>query len=321
MKKERDPKKTLSAAASALQSIAKPAVQFLTFVIPHVILLSKSVYNYYEKLPQNALLFIYGFVICFFGGTFPVLFAALQAAEHSGRNAVVLAVSDLANEAIVIIEESKKDDDKDEDKDGKRDVDQISNSEFIARKTKLVLAKMNPEKVDNAISSIYRVWLAVAAVLMIEFAQTISMAMSISDFLKKPIDRFLAPTVRMAVPDQYHKWVPVVLGWTAKAIAIAIAFTIDSVVSGFASALKGGLMMAQATYQFLVFREIKLGGLVKSPDHNESSLDEGLSYVFAGLGFYFQLRSGFSLPFPLNFLLFPFRFAENWIKWSLIKNS
>ena len=321
MKKAQAPTKTLSGAASALQAIAKPAVQLLTLVIPYIILYSKLVYQTYEKLPQNALLFIYGFVFCFFGGTFPVLFAAIQAAEYTGRNAVVLAVSDLANEAIVIIEESKKDDDKDEDNDGKKDVHQISNSEYIARKTKLVLAKINPEKVDKAIASIYKVWLAVAAVLLIEFAQTISMAMTIADFLKKPIDRVLAPTVRMAVPDQYHKWVPVILGWTAKAIAMTIAFTIDSVVSGFASALKGGLMMAQAIYQFLVVREIKLGGLLKSPDHNESNLDEYLSFVFAGLGFFFQLKSGFSLPFPLNFVLFPFRFAENWIKWSLIKRS
>lgn len=321
MSTKRDPKKDISGAAKALQSIARPAVEFLTTLIPPLIHYSKLAYKYYEKLPQNALLFIYGFVFCFFGGTFPVLFAAIQAAEYTGRKAVMLALSDLANEAIVIIEESKKDDEKDEDNDGTKDVLQISNSEFLARKTKLVLAKMDPEKIDKAISSIYKVWLAVAAVLSIEFARTISMAMAISDFLKKPINHFIAPAVQIAVPDQYHKWVPVVLGWTAKAVAMTIAFTVQSVISGFASALKGGLMMAQALYQFLVAHDIKLGGLVTSPDHNESSLDEALSYVFAGLGFFVQFRSGFSLPFPLNVLLFPFQLAENWIRWSITKRS
>lgn len=50
----------------------------------------------------------------------------------------------------------------------------------------LVLRKMNPEKVDTAMASLYKVWLSVAAVLSIQFARTISMALAIADFLKKP---------------------------------------------------------------------------------------------------------------------------------------
>ena len=45
---------------------------------------------------------------------------------------------------------------------------------------------MNPEKVDKAVGAIYKVWLAVAAVLSIQFARTIAMALAIADFLKKP---------------------------------------------------------------------------------------------------------------------------------------
>ena len=103
------------------------------------------------------MLFIYGFVFCFFGGTFPTLFAAIQAAEYGGRKTVMNAITDLADEALVIMEEVKKDDDVDENKDGKKDVDQISGAELLKRKTLLVLKKMNPEKIDKAISSIYRV--------------------------------------------------------------------------------------------------------------------------------------------------------------------
>lgn len=317
--KDRDLKKNLSAAAKVLQGVAKPIVNGLTVAIPLVIQGTKAVYEQYSKLPQNALLFLYGFVFCFFGGTFPVLFAALQAAEYSGRATVIQAVSDLANEALAIIEESKKDNEKDEDKDGKSDVDQISSAEFVKRKTLLVLRKMNPEKIDKALASIYKVWLAVAAVLAIQFAKTISMAMAISDFVKKPLNRFVAPTVQMAVPDEYDKWVPIVLGWIAKSIAISIAFYIQSVLSGVASALKGGLMMAQATYQFLAHREIF--GLLASKDHNESVLDEALSYIFAALGFYTQFRAGFSLPVPLNYILWPFQLAETYLRWSITKTA
>lgn len=114
------------------------------------------------------------------------MFAALQAAEYGGRKTVMDAIVDLADEALIIIEETKKDDDVDADKDGKKDVKQISGSELLKRKTLLVLKKMNPEKIDKAVSSIYKVWLSVAAVLAVQFARTISMALAIAEFLQKP---------------------------------------------------------------------------------------------------------------------------------------
>jgi hypothetical protein len=97
-------------------------------------------------------------VFCFFGGTFPTLFAAIQAAEYGGRKVVMKSIVDLADETLVIIEESKKDDDVDADKDGKKDVDGISGADLLKRKTLLVLKKMNPEKIDKAIGSSYKVY-------------------------------------------------------------------------------------------------------------------------------------------------------------------
>ena len=209
----KDVQKKLSGAADALQKIAKPVFEFLVVALPVVITYFGKARAAFEKLPQNALNFVIGFIFCFFGGMYPVLFAAVQAAEHGGRQAVMEAVQDLAKEATIIIEESKKDDKVDADKDGKNDTSELSNKEYMMRKTNLVLTKMNPEKVDKAISRIYRVWLSVVAVLAVQFAQAISMALAISDFMKRPVDRFIAPTVKMATPDEYDKWVPIILGW------------------------------------------------------------------------------------------------------------
>lgn len=331
----------LNATAKTLQAIAKPILDILTVVVPVAITTIRKVHTSFQKLPQNALLFVYGGVFCFFGGTFPTLFAALQAAEHGGRQTVLDALSDLSDEAMIIVNETKKDDDVDENKDGKSDIKNLSSSEFLARKTKLVLKKMNPEKLDKAISSMYRVWLSVAAVLSIRFARTISMALSIADFLKQPVDRFITPTLSMAIPDDYDKWVPVVMSWIIKTIAMSIAWkiqvryridqlspnycanerlwfplNIQSVMSAFTSALSGGLMMARAAYQFFVHRKVKLFGMFPS-DHTESSVDETMSYIFAALGFYFQFKHHFSLPFPLNLILWPFGIAEYYIKWTI----
>lgn len=161
-----------------------------------------------------------GSVFCFFGGTFPTLFAAVQAAEHGGRATAMQALADLSDEALIVINESKKDDDAKSDQ-------SVTASQYFANKTKLVLKKMNPEKVDKAISSLYSVWLTVAAVLAIKFARTIAMALSIADFFKKPVDRFVAPTLKLAIPADYEKWVPVVLSWMVKAIAMSIAWKIQ----------------------------------------------------------------------------------------------
>lgn len=309
---------SISASVKSLQALAKPAFEFLTFALPVVIKTTQKLYAEFQKLPQNALYFIYGSIFCFFGGTFPTLFAAIQAAEHGGRETVMKALVDLSEEAMIIIEESSKDDLADDDKDGKKDVKQISNAEFLQRKTKLVLRKMNPEKVDKAVSSMYKVWLSVAAVLSIQFARTISMALSIADFIKIPADRYVAPVFNTVIPDEYEKWTPIVFSWLIKSFAMSIAWYIQSVVSAFTSALAGGLMMARATVLFCVKHKFDLFGLLPlDGDHTKTNLDEYLSYLFASMGFFFQFIHSFSLPFPLNLVLWPFQLAEYYIRWTI----
>jgi hypothetical protein len=102
--------------AELLQNVAKPMVAILTLIIPPMFKMTGKAYAVYKKLPANAIKFMVGFTFCFFGGMYPTVFAAVQAAEHGGRQIVVHAVGDLAEEAMSIIEASKKDDEKDEDK-------------------------------------------------------------------------------------------------------------------------------------------------------------------------------------------------------------
>jgi hypothetical protein len=208
--------KKSSAAAEKLQAIAKPAMEALYTILPVLVKFGKKANELWSKCDDNIIAAIVGFVFCFFGGMFPTLFSAIQAAEQGGRATLVAAVKDLADEASIIIEESKKDDKEDKDKDGVADVNQIESKEYVKRKTLLVMAKCNPNKIDKAISSMYHVWLSVMAVLVIKFAKTIQMANSISDFMVQPVNRFIAPVIKAATPDQYDKWVPVILTWCVR---------------------------------------------------------------------------------------------------------
>ena len=205
--------KNAAELAEKLQGLAKPVLEAIVFAIPLIIKYGRVVRVYIDKLPANAFNFLVGFIFCFFGGLYPVLFAAIQAANYGGRKAVMDALRDIADEVLKIIEESKKDDKVDADGDGKADVNELATKEFVQRKFLLVIKKMDPLKVDKAISNIYQVWLAVAAVLTIEFARAISLALSIAEFIKQPTNRYIAPFVKKVVPDEYDKWVPIILGW------------------------------------------------------------------------------------------------------------
>ena len=78
--------------------------------------------------------------------------------------------------------------------------------------------------------------------------------------------------------------------------------------------------MAKAAYMALLIRNITLRGLIKA-DLNESYFDEVLSYVFAGIGFFWQFKAGFKVPFPLTLLLWPFDVIEYWLRWSITTKS
>lgn len=139
---------SLSKATETLQSVARPIINFVTVALPFIVQVCQTLYGIYVKLPIEAFRFIVGFVFCFFGGVYPTLFAAITAAKHGGLRIMADSVKAIVNEAMTIIEESKKDDAKDDDGDGVADVDQIDGKELLLRKAKLVLTKMNPEKVQ-----------------------------------------------------------------------------------------------------------------------------------------------------------------------------
>lgn len=307
----------LTKAAEMLQKVSKPLIAFVTFATPIVIRTCQTLYAIWIKLPVETVRFLIGFVFCFFGGIYPTLFAVIQAAKHGGLQTIEKALVDLSNEAMVIIEHNKKDDEVDDDNDGIPDVQQIDGKALLIRKASLVLQKINPTKVNDALSALLTIWLSVMATLKVQFARTISLALTIGDFLQKPVDHIIAPTLQSAIPKEYGKWVPVILSWITKSIAMSIAFYVQAVISAFTSALEGGLIMARTLLRVAHKKGYTLFGLVKE-NHEDSSLDEYLSYAFAAMGFYFQFSMGFETPFPFNIILFPLEAAETYIRWKLV---
>ena len=65
-------------AEELIQKVARPLLSFLFEAIPVVISISQHIYKVYKELPTNVLYLLIGTVMCFFGGFYPTVFAALQ---------------------------------------------------------------------------------------------------------------------------------------------------------------------------------------------------------------------------------------------------
>ena len=85
---------------------------------------------------------------------------------------------------------------------------------------------MDPGVINEAMGGLYISWLAIFATLKVQFAATIALALSIADAFKNPCKWWVEPAAFLVCPKPYHKWVPVILDWTVKAIGMSIAWAI-----------------------------------------------------------------------------------------------
>lgn len=144
--------------------IAK-ACQALTDLIPYVELAYQKIMELWEKLrpykPELLLPSLIGFIMCFFGGSFLTLIAAVEAFRMCGYETVVNSVKILHQDFVKVTEEMKKDDKKDDNNDGVADVNQISNQELVTRKAMLFLRTVEPIRITTALAAINAGFLAV----------------------------------------------------------------------------------------------------------------------------------------------------------------
>lgn len=106
-----------------------------------------------------------GFVMCFFGGSFLTLIAAVEAFNMCGYESTMACIHMLIEDIKIVAKENANDDKKDEDGDGVADVLQISNSQLVARKTMLFFKVAEPERITQALAGITAGTMAVMAAL------------------------------------------------------------------------------------------------------------------------------------------------------------
>jgi hypothetical protein len=262
---------------------------------------------------MDAIIAQVGLVYCFLGGYYPTLFSSLQAARYCGWHIMVAAISDLVEEAMKVIDATED-----------MDWDTMSAREKFFEQTDIVLKTVDPMKINQAAAALYTTWLGVAAVLEREYARVISLSLTLAQGVEMVARLVVQPPLAMVVPKDYHKWIPAIIGWVSKGIAMNFAWRIQRVLTASTSAIAGGMMFARALMGMLNKRGVLLFGDVKTLGPEETTLFEELvGFSVGSLGFYTQMecqyRNNFSfqVKFPFNLITWPFDIAERWIQWYI----
>jgi hypothetical protein len=312
----------VKAFVNRVGTVTSLVIQAGNLVLLPVATLANAIIKLYRILPKDAIVAQIGLVYCFAGGYYPTLFSSLQAAQQYGWNVMVAAIEDLADEAIRAMDALETSESTNSTTEF---VDDESNFlEAFRIKMGVVMATVDPIKINQAAGALYMTWMGVSTVLRQEYARVITLSLTLAQYVELVVQFILVPPAYYFVDHKYHKWVPVIFGWGCKAAAMTVAWRIQRIMTAATSAVTGGVLFTRAIARMLSKRGIRLFGLIRD-DNTSTFLDDLLGLCVAGLGFYTQFqsqwRSGFSfqVPFPFALVSWPFDWAERWIQWQITR--
>jgi len=286
-------------------------IWFFSKIIPIYVRLYDAGEKFLEYVPADLMSAILGLIVCFFGGMFPTLIAAVEAWNVAGGEMATAALKTIISQVRKVRAANKKDDDVDDDNDGIADVDQISGTDLLKRKTHIVLTSIEPKVLESAMQGVYSGWVGCMATLKLQFAKVIALGAAIGKMIQKPAEIVLIPIMTKLMPNEYHPWIEVIISTMCKSIAISVAWSIQRVISAIHSAIRGGLMASRGLMRYAK----RMGWINIDPD--ESMVDEITGWTLAALGFYVQFQMRFALPWILSLILWPFSMAEWYIVWTI----
>mmetsp|Transcript_49894 Transcript_49894/g.165195 ORF Transcript_49894/g.165195 Transcript_49894/m.165195 type:complete len:399 (-) Transcript_49894:139-1335(-) len=316
--------------------MCKPAIEIgikviLVVMAVYLVIFSMG-YKVFKLLPMNAIKMVFGAALCFFGGTYYASIAAIEAFRIFGWETLQANVKIVMEQANAVQAASEIDNSVDDDHDGVADVNQISSQALLRRKTVLAMTTIQePERLKKAVGNLWTAYVSVLATLRLEFARTTSLALAIVEMIKFPIMRWILPPLMMFLGSDLSHWAKTFVEVTLNVIAMVVAWYMQMIISSFYSAIRGGRLFAEGLIAVLIEKDLlrKLPFFKKARssdppegekaefDADESYLDEVIGFSFAGVGFLWQLTSGFALPFPLNLVFFPLTLVEYFLRWQI----
>ena len=284
-------------------------------------------YRIYKMLPHNLAQMLFGLALCYFGGAFMMTIAAAEAFRTMGAERAIRDLSAIAEEVGKVMAANDIDDVEDLDGDGVADVDDLTPPQLLQRKAIMIMTTVKePQKIQMAAASLYAAGLAVVATLKLEFAQTVAMAIGVADMAKKPLVMAVQPKLEIVLPPPTHQWIRPTIETALQLTAVMVAMFIQQIISAFYSALRGGKLFSGGLFNIL--HDYAKKGVILCPgvvgpdfDPENSILDEIIGWIIMSFGLYYQLSTGFSLPFPFDLLLAPVTILEWFLKAQVVAGA
>ncbi len=253
---------------------------------------------------------IMGLTMCFFGGHFYTIIACCEAYIMCGYESSLLALEGLKT-MFVKVWETNEEYNKSHHEGGlmTHTGSRESMMAYVGSKLNMLADSIDKNQLSKYLASLNQGFMAVVATMKNEFCMAVTLGNSIAVMLDKPISKVVIPVLKSLIPGKaFDDHAEDIVHGCFKAIGITIAFWLQTYISAFQAAMRGGLMASRGAMAYL----IKLGYF---PDmkHEDTYIDEIVGYTFAGLGFYYQLMSGFHIPFPLNLITWPVDLAQHFI--------
>merc|ERR1711879_676353 len=245
---------------------------------------------------------VLGFFLCFYGGQFPALIAATTAVHQSGQwpnllNGLSLLLEQ-TKEAFKVLEDDAIVKKLDADNDGKVSLAEIAqgfkdNSRgLIVEAAPLVMKKVDPDVVNEAVTSVWVIIMSVMVTLQSHFAQQVALGMRVGDIvgagLREKAMPLLTPYIEGSMEKVNKVWVEYGIKVACKGVGVFIAMFMSKLIGGFHAALQGGQQVA-----------------ILVEDANMKDVEMGVTYVLAAIGFLYQLRSGFTMNILFQLILMP----------------
>mmetsp|Transcript_6487 Transcript_6487/g.11591 ORF Transcript_6487/g.11591 Transcript_6487/m.11591 type:complete len:362 (-) Transcript_6487:1859-2944(-) len=257
--------------------------------------------------PDEWLPMIYGLLLVFFGGTYMMTLAAIEAFSIFGWARIEKSLGLLWENLKDAKAASDADDLLDENADGIPDVLQISKRELVTRKMQVFLIASDPEEVAEGMSGLAAGCLAVLATLRERFAQAIALGIAVGDRLDHLVTPLVLPGLLKLTDEKYHKWVPIGISYGFRFIGVWIGLFTQRFVAEYYAALRGSEMFLAGLISYITRNKY-----VKKQNAGPGSFFFTIGYlIIAFFGMWWQFTNLFQIPFPLNILLLPLTILEN----------
>lgn len=113
-----------------------------------------------ENHAQDLLVALYGFALCFFGGVFMTVVAAAEAAHLFGWEKISFSLHKLNCEWRAARIAFERDNRRDDDHDGVRDVDRMDARQLASRRLLILCKSVDPEALVSAVLLPLPLWLS-----------------------------------------------------------------------------------------------------------------------------------------------------------------